>query len=321
MQEYIISGMSCAACSAAVERAVSKVVGVEECYINLLLNSLTVIGNADVDTVIAAVNNAGYGAKLKNDGNFNNNKTSHNKTVIRLILSAVLLLLLMYISMGHVMWNFYLPHFLKVRPTLLGIIELIITTAIMIINRKFFISGAKSLVHFAPNMDSLVSLGSLAAYIYSVCLLVFMFKTNDITSAHEILHGLYFESSAMILTLISVGKFLEEISKGKTTNAISSLISLAPKTASVIVDGTEKTVLAESLSVGDIFVVKSGSSFPADGTVIKGSGTVDESSITGGVFPLRKTQAIALFAEPLTLKDIWNAVLCLSVMTRLFQKL
>lgn len=288
MKSFNVIGMSCAACSARVEKAVSGTEGVVSCSVNLLTNSMTVEGSATDEAIIDAVVNAGYGASLKtenNDENANNSQKSEEKRVlIRLIASVCLLIPLMYLSMGYVMWSFPLPAFMA-KPYVIALLQLIISGAVLLINQKFFISGFKAVINRSPNMDTLVALGSGVSYIYSISVFINMFGAEN---PHHSLHGLYFESAAMILTLITVGKMLEARAKGRTTDAIKSLISLAPKTATVIRDGKERVVLASEVLVEDIFIVRPGESIPVDGVVIEGGSSVNESALTGESVPVDK---------------------------------
>ncbi len=289
MRQFDIFGMSCAACSARVEKAVSNLEGVTECSVNLLTNSMTIKGTATDNDIIKAVQNAGYDAVKHSDEQNNNGIHDGEITTLRkrLISSLIFLAILMYVSMGHVMWNFPLPYFLAQSPIVLGILQLILTVIVMIINRKFFTSGFKALVRRAPNMDSLVALGSGAAFIYSVCVLFSVVLPN---ANHHVLHELYFESAAMILALITVGKMLEAYSKGKTTNALKKLLNLAPKTAIIEVNNEEREISIKDIMPGDIFIVKTGASFPADGVVLSGHCAVDESAITGESIPTDKSE-------------------------------
>ncbi len=297
MTHYKITGMSCAACSARVEKAVLGVKGVESCSVSLLTNSMGVIGTASENDIINAVKKAGYGAELigsetksvPKDDLFEDKETPKLKS--RLILSLIFLIILMYFSMGHSMLNLPLPPFFEENAVGVGLIQLLLTTVIMIINKKFFVSGFKSLFKKAPNMDTLVALGASAAFIYSTVILFLMTDTRlagNLNRQMDYMHGLYFESAAMILTLITLGKMLEARSKGKTTNALKGLINLAPKQAIIISDGIEKEISASEIKVGDIFIVKSGMSIPADGIVIEGTGAVNESSLTGESIPTDK---------------------------------
>lgn len=266
--------MSCAACSARVEKAVSALDNVESCSVNLLLNTLTVEGSATDQEIITAVKNAGYSVKENQTDRKDETDLEFSALKKRLIWSVGFLVVLMYFSMGH-MVGLPQPHSAKA----VGIIQLILTTAIMVINRKFFINGVRGVLHKAPNMDTLVALGSASAYIYSLAVLIFA----------PSVHGFYFESAAMILTLITVGKMLESRAKGKTTDALKSLMKLAPKTAVIISEGKEQTIPIEKLRVGDVFVVRAGEKIPTDGTVIEGSGTVDQSALTGESIPADKS--------------------------------
>ena len=288
--------MSCAACSSRVEKAVSAVDGVEECSVNLLTKSMTVSGDVPPEIIIEAVKKAGYGASVKGEQDKKSAEQMPKSTlkpmITRLVSSVVLLIILMYFSMGHTMWGFPLPAVLEGNHVAMGLIQLLLTTAVMVINQHFFINGFKGLIHRAPNMDTLVSLGAAASYIYS-CYVLFAMTGSVLSGDSELtmhyMHGLYFESAAMILTLITVGKTLEEYSKGKTTNAIKTLLDLAPKTAQVIRDGNEVTAPADELKIDDVFVLRNGSAVPADGTVIEGSASIDESAVTGESVPSEKS--------------------------------
>ncbi len=288
--------MSCAACSARVEKAVSKVDGVTSCSVSLLTNSMGVEGSADENAIIAAVEKAGYGASLKAEGAKPTDDSRSDtiedkesgKLLVRLIASLGFLAVLMYISMGHIMWGWWLPKALADNHLALALAQLLLAAVVMVINQKFFTGGAKGLFKGAPNMDTLVALGSAAAFVYSTCLVFLM--TADPSGAHEQLHGLYFESAAMILTLITVGKLLEARAKGKTTNALKSLMDLSPKTATVIRNGQEVKVGVESVRVGDVFVVRAGEKIPVDGVVIKGESAVNEASLTGESVPVDKAE-------------------------------
>lgn len=290
MRQFSVSGMSCAACSARVEKAVSQTEGVSLCSVNLLTNSMTVEGSATDEAIIAAVTAAGYGASVKTtDTNKNVNNNSHNKefkgVLNRLITSIVLLVPLMYLSMGYVMWGAPLPEFLASNPIAVAIIQLVISGAILVVNRKFFISGFRSALNLAPNMDTLVALGSGVSYVYSIFTTVMMIGADN---PHHLLHQLYFESAAMILTLITVGKMLEARAKGRTTDAINSLIDLTPKTATVVREGKELSVLASEVEVDDIFLVRPGETIPVDGVVIQGSSSINEAALTGESVPVDK---------------------------------
>lgn len=310
MKKFDVTGMTCAACSAHVERAVRGVEGVKEVTVSLLTNSMTVdfSSPATAEKICAAVSAAGYGAAPQNIGGKKENKKSAlesgepKKILYRLIASAALLLPLMYVSMGHLMWDWPLPEIFASDPLAIGLYQLLLTTAVAVINQRFFISGTKSLLHGAPNMDTLVSLGSAAAYIYSTAVLFEMCHAavnGDIQTAMHHLHGLYYESAAMILTLITVGKYLEAVSKGRTTDAIKSLMDLAPKTACVIRDGKETVIPAEEVVKGDVFVVRPGESIPVDGRVISGESAVDESALTGESIPVDKAQGSTVSAATL----------------------
>ena len=289
MRKYNVTGMSCAACSARVEKAVSGVDGVEICNVNLLTNSMTVEGKAKDADIIKAVTDAGYGAKKANGEKNNNNEQAEDtetpKMKKRLVWSLIFLLCLIYFSMGHSMWGFPVPAFFENNPIANGILQMLLSGIVMVINQKFFISGAKGVKNRAPNMDTLVALGSGAAFVYSVYALFLMTKS---TSPHEYMHEFYFESAAMILTLITVGKMLEAYSKGKTTNAIKSLLELTPKTALVLRDGIESEIPASDVKKGDIFIIKSGAHVPVDGIVSEGGASIDESALTGESMPVYK---------------------------------
>lgn len=294
MKQYNIKGMSCAACSARVEKAVSKVSGVTSCSVNLLTNSMSVEGSAADSDIIKAVKNAGYGASsIKNKEKAEDTSTESpiRPMRTRFITSLVFLLILMYFSMGHMMWSFPLPKFYDGNHIAMGLTQLLLTVIIMIINQKFFISGYKSLIHGAPNMDTLVALGATAAFGYSTFALFAMTKAQvagDMELVEKYMMEFYFESAAMILTLITLGKMLEAYSKGKTTDALKGLIELAPKSANVIRDGKEVNVPVEEVVKGDIFIVRPGESIPVDGVVIDGHSAVNESSLTGESIPVDK---------------------------------
>ena len=309
MEQYLVTGMSCAACSARVEKAVSKVPGVTGCSVSLLTNSMGVEGNADPKAVIAAVQEAGYGASLKISGagadivaaEMSNDAEHSPEDVLtdretpvlkkRLISSVGFLVVLMYFSMGHMMWGWPLPAFFEHNHVAVGMVQLLLTAIVMVINQKFFISGFKSLWHKAPNMDTLVALGSAAAFGYSTVALFAMTGARargDGEAVMEYMHEFYFESAAMILALITVGKMLEARSKGKTTDALKSLMKLTPKTATVLQDGQEVTVPIKQVKKGDIFVVRPGESIPVDGIVLEGISAVDESALTGESIPVDK---------------------------------
>lgn len=299
MKQYNVTGMSCASCVARVEKAVNKVEGVTSCSVNLLTNSMSVDGDVKSSDVISAVEKAGYGASLKGNSS-KENKTNDEplkdtetpKLKKRLFSSLIFLLLLMYISMGHMMWGFPLPSILANNHIAMGLIQLLLTGIIMVINQKFFISGFKALIHRSPNMDTLVALGAGASFIYSVYALFAMTNAqvnNDMSLVMKYMDEFYFESAGMILTLITLGKMLESYSKGKTTNAIKGLMNLAPKKATILVDNVEKVVPIEEVKIGDIFVLKPGENIPVDGVVIEGESAVNESALTGESIPVDKT--------------------------------
>lgn len=303
MKQYNVTGMSCAACSARVEKAVSKVTGVTSCSVSLLTNSMGVDGNAAAQDIIAAVEEAGYGASPKGAANHTEKKASFSseeeflkdkETPIlrkRLIASLCFLLPLMYFSMGHMMWNWPAPAILAGNHVAMGLIQLLFTTIIMVINQKFFINGFRSLWHLAPNMDALVALGATASYIYSTYALFAMTDAQmrgDAAKVMSYMHEFYFESAAMILTLITLGKMLEAHSKGRTTDALKKLIKLAPKTAIIEQDGIETEIAIEQVKINDIFVVRPGENIPVDGIVIEGSSAVNESALTGESIPVDK---------------------------------
>lgn len=313
MKQYIVTGMSCAACSSRVEKAVSKVEGVENCSVSLLTNSMGVEGTASDEAVIKAVEDAGYGASLKTSHTASDKSGTSQKSgsqgmyaaqedmlkdratpVLkkRLITSVGFLIVLMYISMGHMMWGWPFPAFLEGNHVAMGLIQMLLTIIIMVINQKFFISGFKGLLHKAPNMDTLVALGSGAAFVYSTYALFAMTDAQvrmDMDGVMHYMHEFYFESAAMILTLITVGKMLEAHSKGKTTDAIKSLMKLAPKTANIIRDGSELNVPVENVKKGDIFIVRPGENIPVDGIVVEGSSAVNEAALTGESIPVDKS--------------------------------
>ncbi len=286
MKHFDISGMSCAACSARVEKAIKAVDGVTSCSVSLLTNSAAVEGAASEEAIIAAVEKAGYGASLKEKSQKpqkSETEKNKNSALPRFIASVVLLIPLMYLSMGG-MVGLPIPDFILGNNLLNALLQLLLSAAVMVINQKFFINGAKGLIHLAPNMDTLVALGSAASFIYSTARVLIM--TAD--PAHTHLHDLYFESAAMILTLITLGKMLEERSKGKTADALKGLMSLAPKNANLIIDGKEKTVQISEVSVGDIFIVRPGENIPVDGVILEGETAVDESALTGESLPVDK---------------------------------
>ncbi|MBO4339257.1 MAG: heavy metal translocating P-type ATPase [Clostridia bacterium] len=293
MEQYNVTGMSCAACSARVEKAVKSVDGVTSCSVSLLTNSMGVEGNASPEKIIQAVKKAGYGASLKSDKKVDNNGLDDNQTprlIKRLVFSVGFLCALMYFSMGH-MLMLPVPAVFEENKAALGLTEMLLSGAVMIINNRFFINGFKGLIHRSPNMDTLVSLGSFSSFVWSVCVL---FKI--IVSGYEKTDYFYFESAAMILTLITVGKILESYSKGKTTSALKSLMKIAPKTAVIIEDGKELTVPVEYLKVGDTFVVRPGDSIPVDGVILEGSTAIDEMHLTGESIPVEKEEGDSVFA-------------------------
>lgn len=310
MQQYSVTGMNCAACAARIEKSVSKIQGVNSCSVSLLTNSLAVEGTASSQEIIDAVKNAGYGASekiakaAKNSSRLNLNSAdsiseqedslSDKETPRlkkRLFSSLAFLLLLMYISMGHAMWGWPLPPFFAQNHLAMGLAQLLLAAIVLVINQKFFISGFKSLFHGAPNMDTLVALGSAASFLYSTAMLFVMTDAQtkgDAARVMQCMHEFYFEGAAMILTLITLGKMLEAHSKGKTTNALKSLIRLVPKTANVIRDGKEITIPIEQISLGEIFVVRPGENIPVDAVIIEGSTSVNESALTGESIPVDK---------------------------------
>lgn len=287
MKKFSISGMSCAACSARVQKAVSKLENIETCEVNLLTNTMVCDGTASDKEIIEAVKNAGYGAKVYNENDTQGKESPFSKLKKRLIYSVGVLIVLMYVSMGFVMWHFPLPSFLSENLITVALIEFVLTVVIMIINRSFFISGFKNLFKLSPNMDSLVAIGSGTAFVYSTVITVKMLINGNIM--HHDLHGLYFESAAMILTLITVGKMLEAYSKGKTTAELNRLMSFAPKTATLLIDGEEKTVPASEIKIGDIILTRAGESFAVDGMITEGACSADESAITGESMPVDKS--------------------------------
>lgn len=301
MEQYNVTGMSCAACSARVEKAVKKVPGVTSCSVSLLTNSMGVEGTASPAAILSAVQEAGYGASPKNASA---SKTSDASTDLdaladretpklkrRLIASLGFLLVLMYFSMGHMMWGWPLPHWFDGNHVAMGLVQLLLAGIVMVINQKFFINGFKGLIHGAPNMDTLVALGSMASFVWSTYALFAMTRAqvdgNDALVMHYMME-LYFESAAMILTLITVGKMLEARSKGKTTDALKSLMKLAPKTATLVRDGAEVTVAIADVQKGDVFVVRPGENIPVDGVVLEGTSAVNESALTGESIPVDK---------------------------------
>ena len=308
MEQYTVTGMSCAACSAHIEKAVSRVEGVTSCTVSLLTNSMSVEGTATPEQIIAAVRGAGYGAELKGAAKAEKSAPDElkdretPKLLVRLISSLVFLALLMYISMGHMMWNWPLPSFLAENHVAMGLAQLLLSAIIIVINQRFFVSGFKSLWRRAPNMDALVALGSSAAFIYSVVAL-FLMTNAQVHGDHEAvmryMDEFYFESAATILTLITLGKLLEARSKGRTTDALKSLLKLAPKTATLLSDGQEITVPVEHVKKGDIFIVRPAESIPVDGVILDGESAVDESSLTGESIPVDKTVGCTVSAGTL----------------------
>ena len=312
MEQYNVTGMSCAACSTRVEKAVQKVPGVTSCSVSLLTNSMGVEGTASSQAIIEAVVNAGYGASLKGAAKNAGGSASDYEDMLkdketpllkkRLIISLCLLIPLMYFSMGHMMWGWPLPHFFDGNHIAMGLVQLLFTVAVMVVNQKFFINGFKSLAHRAPNMDTLVALGSTAAFVYSVYALFAMTGAQvqgDAEAVMSYMHEFYFESAAMILTLITVGKMLEARSKGKTTDALKSLMKLAPKTAVVLKDGVETEIPIEQVHIGDRFVVRPGENIPVDGVVAEGTSAVNESALTGESIPVDKAPGDTVSAATL----------------------
>ena len=317
MKQYTVTGMSCAACSARVEKAVSKVDGVTSCSVSLLTNSMGVEGSATDAQIVEAVEQAGYGASPKGTATESENDKANNsleqlkaaqdalvdretpKLRNRLIASLIFLVVLMYFSMGHMMWGWPLPEFFNGNHVAMGLLQLLLTVAVMVINQKFFISGFKGLIHGAPNMDTLVALGSAASFGYSVYALFAITAAQvngDMDAVMSYMHEFYFESAAMILALITVGKMLEAHSKGKTTDALKSLMQLAPKTATVVRDGVEQEISVDAVKKGDIFVVRPGENIPVDGEIIDGTTAVNESALTGESIPVDKQPKDAVSA-------------------------
>ena len=314
MKQYVVTGMSCAACSARVEKAVSKVEGVSSCSVSLLTNSMGVEGPAKPEDIIAAVEAAGYGASVKGEsgqkGRGPEDKAGEElladrETPVlkrRLAASLGFLIVLMYVSMGHMMWGWPLPEILAENHVAVGLVQLLLTGIVMVINQKFFISGFKSLWNKAPNMDTLVALGSGASFLYSVYALFAMTDAQmrgDMAGVMEYMHEFYFESAAMILTLITVGKMLEARSKGKTTDALKNLMKLAPKTAVVWRNGEEMEISIDQVAKGDVFLVRPGGNIPVDGVILEGNSAVDESALTGESIPVDKTAGDKVFAATL----------------------
>ncbi|MFR0939454.1 MAG: heavy metal translocating P-type ATPase [Faecalibacterium prausnitzii] len=301
MEQYNVTGMSCAACSARVEKAVKKVPGVTSCSVSLLTNSMGVEGTASPAAILSAVQEAGYGASPKNASASKTSDASADLDALadhetpklkrRLIASLGFLLVLMYFSMGHMMWGWPLPHWFDGNHVAMGLVQLLLAGIVMVINQKFFINGFKGLIHGAPNMDTLVALGSMASFVWSTYALFAMTRAQVDGSDELVMHYMmefYFESAAMILTLITVGKMLEARSKGKTTDALKSLMKLAPKTATLVRDGAEVTVAIADVQKGDIFVVRPGENIPVDGVVLEGTSAVNESALTGESIPVDK---------------------------------
>ena len=316
MDQYLVSGMSCAACQARVEKAVNAVPGVTSCSVSLLTNSMGVEGTASAADIIKAVEDAGYGASPKGQTEKKNTSLTakleaeedalkDRETPVlrrRLFTSLGFLLVLMYFSMGHTMWGFPLPAFFRDNHVAMGLAQMILAAIVMLINKKFFVSGFSSLMHKAPNMDTLIALGSAAGFVYSTVMLFAMTRAQvdgGAEAAMPYMHELYFESSAMILTLITVGKMLEAYSKGKTTNALKSLMKLAPKTANVERNGEEVTVSVDEVQIGDIFLVRPGENIPVDGVVIDGTSAVNESALTGESLPVDKEPGSAVSSATL----------------------
>ncbi|MBQ7374793.1 MAG: heavy metal translocating P-type ATPase [Clostridia bacterium] len=296
-RSFLVGGMSCAACSARVERAVSELSGVDVCQVNLLANSMTVVGEISDEEIITAVKKAGYTASPKNEKssekvNKSSQKDDKKPLIYRLASSVILMIPLMYVSMGYVMGPAPMPSFFDGNPIAVALLEMIIAALVMVINQKFFINGWRGVIHRSPNMDTLVALGSGASFIYSLWVIFQMsgeYVAGNISAASHHLHGLYFESAAMILTLISVGKLLESIAKGRTTDAINSLLELSPKTATVIRGGMEEIIPADQVMEGDIFLVRPGEAIAVDGVVIEGESQVVEAALTGESLPSEKT--------------------------------
>jgi len=325
MEQYNVTGMSCAACQARVEKAVSKVEGVESCAVSLLTNSMGVTGNAKEEDIIKAITNAGYGASKRDDGSADAEANGSDKAgasthhassqtrgieeslvdretpvlIKRLVSSIVFLLVLMYFSMGHMMFNWPLPSFFEGNLMAIALVQMLLAIIVMYINKKFFVSGFKSVIHGAPNMDTLVALGSGVSFAWSLVLVFAMtdaLTAGDMERLHSYAHNLYFESAAMIVTLITVGKLLESISKGRTTDALKALLKLAAKKANVIRDGVEVEVPIEEVMVGDIVAVRPGENVPIDGFVLEGSTSIDESALTGESIPVDKEVNDTVFA-------------------------
>ena len=312
MEKFLISGMSCAACSARIEKAVTKVKGVESCAVSLLTNSMSVEGTASAQSIIQTVEKAGYGAKIS--GSEKTSKPEEQELLLenselknlksRLAASLIFLLILMYFSMGHMMLNFPLPAWINGNHVAMGLVQLLLTIIILFINRKFFISGTKGLIHGTPNMDTLVALGSGVSFAYSTLVLFSM--TDAVLKGDELrvmkcMDNFYFEGAAMIVTLITVGKMLESISKGKTTNALKNLIKLKPENATVIREGKEIVIPISEIKKDDVFIVKPGENIPVDGIVIEGESSVNESALTGESIPVDKSAKTEVYSATINL--------------------
>ena len=322
MEQYTVTGMSCAACSSRVEKAVSKVPGVTSCSVSLLTNSMGVEGTASAQDIIHAVEEAGYGASVKNGSGTAAQSHSAEEDALedketpvlrrRLIASLGFLIVLMYFSMGHMMWGWPLPKWFDGNHVAMGLVQLLLSAIIMVINQKFFISGFKSLWHRAPNMDTLVALGSAASFVYSTYALFAMTGAQvrgDMDAVMNYMMDFYFESAAMILALITVGKMLEAKSKGKTTDALKSLMKLSPKTAVILKDGEEQEIPIEQVKVGDQFVVRPGEKIPVDGVIISGNTAVNASALTGESIPVDKTEGDAVSAATVNVRKIAEYVM------------
>ena len=316
MEHYDVTGMSCAACSARVEKAVNGVEGVTSCAVSLLTNSMTVEGDVSPEAVVAAVEKAGYGASLQVRGEAKASAAAEDsalkdtetpRMIKRLVVSIVFLLVLMYFSMGHMMWGWPVPSFMEGNHVAMGILQMLLSGIVMVINQKFFTNGFTALARRAPNMDSLVALGSMAAFVYSTYALFDMTSAQlagDSVRVMADMHEFYFESAAMIVTLITVGKTLEARAKGRTTDALKNLMKLKPKTAVLLVNGVETEVPIEKVKVGDVFVVRPGENIPVDGTVIQGMSAVDESALTGESIPVDKAEGDSVYAATINSSGI-----------------
>ena len=316
MKQFDVTGMTCAACSSRVEKAVSTLPGVSSCSVNLLTKSMSVEGDISSEIIIAAVEKAGYGANEKGIAAKNSQETKKSdkkeeKTLkSRLVVSLLFLTVLMYFSMGH-MLSLPVPFFLENNCVGLGLVQLLLSLVIMIVNKKFFVNGFKGIINKSPNMDTLVSMGSGVSFLYSTVILFYMTYLVSIgktAEAAEYSHGFYFESAAMILTLITVGKMLEERSKGKTTDAVKGLMKLAPETANILKDGKEVQINASEIAVGDVFIVRAGESIPADGKVLKGNSAVDESALTGESIPSEKEEGSSVSAGTINLSGYMECI-------------